>query len=696
MALVDGDIGSDEMAILQAISMALGLNDDANANKETREETIDHREAPLATLKSPSKQFTSTLKHNVTAKSEYSSKAKRLCKIACSLRTQNEIRAEDLSRIQAETIALEARADDPRLYLGIVGEFSTGKSTFINALLGFELLKEDVLQGTTCAPTLLSKGNDFTITVNFNNGKRPAKHPASNASQRSRWCVGDDMGHALECVRKASEFINKYTAEEDVSKTVADVRIEIPGDHWHLPDNIVVVDTPGLNADNPRHGMVAHEAIRNLCDLCCVLTAASIPCPASLVHFVSENLREMQGRCVCVATQVDRVRRRERDGLVNYISERLASEGLSFKKVFGVAPIYAAHPDERHAEAESFRAGFSDFVRVLSTMLEEARNDVISEKTGRLIKHLADETLRPMLESMRDEFRRRKNALASNRLSNPDSFFKDAIGKAHSSLTCVANHIAQACLISLDHPIDRLREDVERRVNSASSVDEIKAALTASLSDHLNSSVREELQGYADGCRGSAMEIVRHFKSEFNAAYRNLGRDAPALPMTQTSEITVRLPHLSFSGAVGAVAILDRRENEQRWGNAGRGAAIGAGIGSFVPVIGTFAGALIGGAIGGIFGGKDISEFRQTAKSELANAVKRLRQKVSNYFDEQSQLILNQVASEIDRQLDFYRKQSPKIRSVIEKEEAEIGQINRLISDANADLRSLTPFINPS
>lgn len=699
MALIDGEIMRKEMAILRCLPEALGLKNDSFdiVGKYLAEgNTFHSREAFLSLLQSRQSQIVSLLKHREIIKSGYRNKAKQLCEITRSLKILSELPKDDLNRIQLESSALESRTKDQCLYLGIVGEFSTGKSTFINALLGFELLKEDVLQGTTCAPTLLFKGNDFTITVNFHNGKRPARHPASNAARRSRWCVGDDMGHAFECIGKASEFINKYTAEEDVSKTVADVRIEIPGDHWKLPDNIVVVDTPGLNADNPRHGMVAREAVRNLCDLCCVLTSASIPCPASLVHFVSENLREMQGRCICVATQVDRVRRRERDGLVNYISERLASEGLSFKKVCGVAPIYAAHPDEHHAEAESFRVGFSDFVRALSSMLEQARNDVISEKTGRLIKHLADETLRPMLESMRDEFRRRKNALASNRLSNPDLFFEEASRKAHSSLTCAANHIAQACLISLDHPIDRLRESVERRVNSANSVDEIKAALTVSLSDRLNSSVREELQGYADGCRGSAMEIVRQFKSEFNAAYRNLGRDAPALPMTQTSEITVRLPHLSFSGAVGAVAALDRQDNDQRLGNAGRGAAIGAGIGSFVPVIGTFAGALIGGAIGGIFGGKDISEFRRTAKMELANAVKRLRQKVSNYFKEQSQLILHQIASEMDGQLDFYRKQSPKIRAVIEKEEAEIGQINRLISDANADLRSLTPFINPT
>ena len=629
--------------------------------------------------------------------SEYAiwDRAQKLCRVASSLRTQSKIPSDDLCRIQAEAANLASRVDDRRLYLGVVGEFSTGKSTFINALLGFELLKEDVLQGTTCAPTLLSKGNDFTIIVHFQNGKQPVRYPASSAPRTSRWSVGDDMEHALECTKKASDFINKYTAEEDVSKAIADVRIEIPGDYWRLPDNIVVVDTPGLNADNPRHGAVAREAVRNVCDLCCVLTSASIPFPMSLSHFVSENLREMQGRCVCVATQVDRVRKREREMLVNYISERLASEGLTFKKVFGVAPIYAAHTEEQHAEAESFRKEFFDFVSSLSSMLEVARNDVVMEKMGRLTRHLADETLRPMLESMRNEFMLRKKALASNRLANPNSFFKTAKKKAMTALQGEESRVAHECHLSLDREIDDIRTKVEGRIDIASSVDEIKSVLSESLSNSLNNPMRNALQRYLQRCRETATVYLEQFKTEFNAAYRNLCPNAPIFPVATTSRISVRLPQMDFSEAVGAVAALDMLDNDQRICNGGKGAATGAVIGSFVPVIGTLAGAVIGGAIGAIFGGKDISEYKDVAKGGLASAVKELRQNVSTHFKEQSHLLLGKIVNEMDGQMGFYQSRVPEIRAIINEEEAELDRLDRLISDTNADLRSLKPFLNP-
>ena len=426
--------------------------------------------------------------------------------------------------------------------------------------------------------------------------------------------------------------------------------IEIPGDYWHLPSNIVVVDTPGLNADNSRHGMVTRESIRNVCDLCCVLTSASIPCPSSLVNFVSENLREMQDRCVCVVTQVDRVSKRERDGLVNYISERLSSEGMSFKKVFGVAPIYAAHREEQHVEAESFRASFSDFTRSLSSMLEEARNDVISEKTERLTHHLADETLRPLLESILDEYNRRKEALASNKLAEPDSFFTEAKCNAGDAMRRAKDQGKLMGENSLNKTIDEIKESVEREINNADSVDKIRMALSGSLTSRLNGPMRDALQKYSEQCIKAMQLFLERFKREFNVAYRNLCRDAPAFPTLKGPEVVVCLPQMDFSGVVGAINVLDIEDDEQRLGNAAKGAAAGAVVGTVVPVIGTVVGGIAGGIIGVIFGGKDVAEFRDTAKSKLANGVKDLREKELQYFDQESKLDYVQIVKELDEQ----------------------------------------------
>src|ERR1700743_2791839 len=60
-------------------------------------------------------------------------------------------------RQQIEEVRLKQR--DPNLYLGIIGEFSSGKSTFINTLMRDDFLKMDNLQGTTTALTIFQYGD---------------------------------------------------------------------------------------------------------------------------------------------------------------------------------------------------------------------------------------------------------------------------------------------------------------------------------------------------------------------------------------------------------------------------------------------------------------------------------------------------------------------------------------------------------
>src|SRR5688500_2667189 len=46
---------------------------------------------------------------------------------------------------------VEDRLRDDRYYLAVIGEFSAGKSTFINALLGLDLLPTSALRTTAAA-----------------------------------------------------------------------------------------------------------------------------------------------------------------------------------------------------------------------------------------------------------------------------------------------------------------------------------------------------------------------------------------------------------------------------------------------------------------------------------------------------------------------------------------------------------------
>ena len=58
-------------------------------------------------------------------------------------------------QLQAELKKIQVRQNEKTLNMAVIGEFSSGKSSFINALLRENLLETDAIQGTTVASTLI-------------------------------------------------------------------------------------------------------------------------------------------------------------------------------------------------------------------------------------------------------------------------------------------------------------------------------------------------------------------------------------------------------------------------------------------------------------------------------------------------------------------------------------------------------------
>ena len=58
-------------------------------------------------------------------------------------------------QLQAELKKIQVRQNEKTLNMAVIGEFSSGKSSFINALLRENLLETDAIQGTTVDSTLI-------------------------------------------------------------------------------------------------------------------------------------------------------------------------------------------------------------------------------------------------------------------------------------------------------------------------------------------------------------------------------------------------------------------------------------------------------------------------------------------------------------------------------------------------------------
>ncbi|GFN31623.1 dynamin family protein [Paenibacillus xylaniclasticus] len=128
---------------------------------------------------------------------------------------------------------------EPVPIVGIMGEFSAGKSTFINALLGEEILQSDVLP-TTAVVTYIKYGD------------RP-KATAYDA---------DGIG-----IEYPLSILGSLTAEGEegaaLRASIQYVELQLPKERLK---SMTLVDTPGFNAGNEQHTASSKQVLERLDD----------------------------------------------------------------------------------------------------------------------------------------------------------------------------------------------------------------------------------------------------------------------------------------------------------------------------------------------------------------------------------------------------------------------------------------------
>lgn len=172
-----------------------------------------------------------------------------------------------------------ADASNDRIPICVVGNYSTGKSTFINALIGNELLASDVKTSTAwnykilCSPKdayaevhfcceenpidLIFDGNEWSATSEDNKIVHEIAHKINE----------QDENDVILRVRTALAVINRCMKDFGLTVTGA-IEVKVPFKQSILMKenrNFVIFDTPGSNsASNQNHTAILKEALQGL------------------------------------------------------------------------------------------------------------------------------------------------------------------------------------------------------------------------------------------------------------------------------------------------------------------------------------------------------------------------------------------------------------------------------------------------
>lgn len=193
-----------------------------------------------------------------------------------------------------------------------MGEFSTGKSTFINAIVGKEIAAVGALP-TTAVITKLCYGEEDKITIYFKDGKSKV--------------YGQD-----EFAQITSETDdNKY---KKIRKNIKYVERAMP---MNILQYISLIDSPGLNALNETHADITKEFVDNAD---AVLWMFSTDKAASVTEIQAMEALNPRLKPIAIINQIDKLDPEEDDveTFLNDIKNKLKGKVLD---VIGISSLMA-------------------------------------------------------------------------------------------------------------------------------------------------------------------------------------------------------------------------------------------------------------------------------------------------------------------------------------------------------------------
>ena len=370
----------------------------------------------------------------------------------------------------------------------VLGDMKRGKSTFLNALIGENLLPSDV-NPCTALLTILKYGPEKKVTVYFRDGKPPEQ--IDFKSFKHRYTIDPEEAKKLE-QRQEQAFPN-------VSHAVVEYPLAL------LEKGVEIVDSPGLN-DTEARNELSLGYIHN-CHAILFVLRASQPCTLAERRYLENYIKDRGLSVFFLVNAWDQIK----EGLIDpddpeeleeaetklrkvfraNLAEYCQVDGVDVydERVFEISAINALRRRIKEPNASLEGTGFGEFIQALNVFLTQER--AISElRQARTLGRQAHKRVReavarriPLLEQNLEELKQRIDSVEPQftQLNDIRDEFRDEIrtmrdrkarGIADSFKTYVLNlehtfeqdfiHYQPSELQFFDFFSERQREDFNR------------------------------------------------------------------------------------------------------------------------------------------------------------------------------------------------------------------------------------------
>lgn len=554
------------------------------------------------------------------------------------------------------------------LYLGIVGEFSSGKSTLINALIQQDLLNTDIIQATTSTPTLLSYNDNLSLSATFSNGSQI--YPEIN---------NNNFDHKL----------SKLVTEEKLTKHLCLTSIGYPSKF--LDNNIAIIDTPGINSTNERHTKVSEWILKNFCDLPLIIIPADQPISDTIRKYLSNSLNDVFDRCIFVVTKIDLILNRanrsknlkELDRYKKTIKGRIEKLlDISNPKIHYLSPQiyldeYLHKTDNNDKEIETFINKFDEFRKDVIDIIGENRYKNILKQSYQMLENLNKQIIQ-QLKDRKKKYQKDHQSLLNNKIPDLKEFITKKKVDYQKALINKIVKIRVEISKKVNNEIRKIKNEVKIRIYGVDDRRSLKIYIKNELANHINiclSDLEKLIISDLKNFENVTNNVLSEFEQEFQKIYMNLA--------TLGNKISAK-KNLKFDKSINnSLAKLnsDTEDIAIKGGYTNKTGAmvVGGTIGTFIaPGLGTLIGAKIGEGINkfikSIFLNLDSikDDTWKQVSSKLDPKLDNVKKNIHEQMDKLENILKESLASNIDKYFVEYEQLVQKKISEDEKKRIDL------------------------
>ncbi len=252
---------------------------------------------------------------------------------------------------------LRERLAGGKLHIAVLGQFNRGKSSFINALLGINVLPISVLP-ITSVPTVISYGKTNHCRISFSDEKEDETVEGN--------------------IESISSLLETYATEKNNPENqlcVSDIIVKC--ESTLLEHGTVIIDTPGFGSTHTHNTQTTLDFL-STCDAALFLLSADLPITQVEVDFL-KNVIETVPRIFFIYNKIDLLNNDELAASEIFIKDTL-SKTFNFPVGVNLFPVTAKKMGESKKDNELFvKSGFAKIEKEIIEFLLREKYFTLSE-----------------------------------------------------------------------------------------------------------------------------------------------------------------------------------------------------------------------------------------------------------------------------------------------------------------------------